>query len=153
MFQIELYPEMDSNRNLNVWTSIYFQFQILSSIDMLQTSKMKISLTPYYSPSWDGTILLYESFKIPSRRKNELKNENGASKAQKLTFAKIFKMIIFLSSDVEPLSGFSTSIKSIDPLTLPDEIYFRSSSIRKWIQIKIWTYEPRFIFHFKSLAS
>ena len=62
-------------------------------------------------------------------------------------------MIIFLNSDVQPLSGFSTSIKSINQPTLPDEIYFRPSSIRKWIQIKIWAYEPISIFHFKSLAS
>ena len=61
-------------------------------------------------------------------------------------------MIIFLTSDARPFFGFSTLIKSINPLTLPDEIYFRSRPIRKWIQIEIWTDEPRFIFHFKSLA-
>ena len=84
--------------------------------------------------------------------KLNFETENETSRARKSTFTKIFKMIIFLSSDVRTSSQLSTSLKSINPLTLPDEIYFSSSSIRKWIQIEIWTYEPRFIFHFKSLA-
>ena len=42
--------------------------------------------------------------------------------------------------------------KSIEQLFLPDEIYFEPSSIRKWIQIRIWTDEPSFNFDFKTLA-
>ena len=114
---------------------------------------MKIFLTPYYSSSWDVPILLYESLKIWRNNEKALKNEIWGFEAQKINFFKKFEFFIFLSSDVQSLSQFSTSIKSIDLLTLPDEIYFSLSSIRKWIQIKIWMYEPRFIFNFKSLAS
>ena len=62
-------------------------------------------------------------------------------------------MIILFSSDARSSNQLSISIKSIKPLTLPDEIHFRSSSIPKRIQIKIWMHEPRFIFDLKSLAS
>ena len=98
---------------------------------MLQTSKMKISPTPYYSSSWDGTILLYESFKISSGPKNKLINSKWSLQGSKIEIYEIFQNDHFFFSGVQPLSGFSTSIKSINPLTLPDEIYFSSSSIRK----------------------
>ena len=56
-------PEMDSNPNLNVWTSIQSAIQILSLTAVSQTFILKISRTPYYSSSWDVPILLYESLK------------------------------------------------------------------------------------------
>ena len=67
-------------------------------------------------------------------------------------FFKNFNFVIFFASDVKTLFGFSTSINSINQLFLPARLYFRSSSIRKWIQIEIWTYRTSFTFWFKSLA-
>ena len=120
---------------------------------MSQTSKMKISSTPYYSSSWDGTILLYESCKTSSGPKKQFENWKQSLRSSKIDFYENFQNDHFFCSDLRASNQFSTSIKSIDPLTLPDEIYFSSSSIRKWIQIQIWMYEPRSIFDFKSLAS
>ena len=56
-------PEMDSNPNLNEWTSISSPIQILSLTAGKHTFKMKISRTPYYSSSWNVPILLYEILK------------------------------------------------------------------------------------------
>ena len=74
-------------------------------------------------------------------------------KFEKIQIFKNFNFVIFSTNFWQPSSSFSTSKKSIDQLFLPDEIYFEPSSIRKWIQIRIWTYEPSFNFDFKTLAS
>ena len=49
------FPEMHSNQNLNAWSAFKFKFKILNFTNRSQTLKMKISLHPYYSPSWDET--------------------------------------------------------------------------------------------------
>ena len=54
---------------------------------------------------------------------------------------------------MQPLFRFSTLIMSIDLKTLPDEIYFSSSSIRKWIQIEIRTHGTLFNSNFKFLSA
>ena len=63
---------------------------MLSFTDLLQTSKMKIFLTPYYSSSWDETILLYESFEISSGRENEMKNWKRSLRSSKIDFYEDF---------------------------------------------------------------
>ena len=61
IFQIVLYPKMDSNRNLNGWASVYFQFQILNVINLSQASGIQIfpNTVLLFESGWD--ILLYES--------------------------------------------------------------------------------------------
>ena len=64
---------------------------MLSFTDLLQTSKMKIFLTPYYSSSSDETILLYESFKISRGRENEWKKWKRSLQSSKVDFHEIFR--------------------------------------------------------------
>ena len=65
---------------------------------------------------------------------------------------KFLKSSLFYASGVQPWYQISTSIKPIDLKTLPDETYFRLSSIRKCIQIEIWMDERSFNFRLKSLT-
>ena len=104
---------------------------MLSVTAMLQTSFFKFSLTPYYSSSWDETILLYESLEIIIAMKKIGKSNLSFKKTQKLKFSLFFDMITFLSSDDRPSFGFSTSIKFIDKLFLPDDICFVKNPSRK----------------------
>ena len=60
-----------------------------------------------------------------------------APELKKSKFSENFKFFTFSSSDVQSLSGVSTSIKSIDIKILPASIYSKSSYLRKWIQIEI----------------
>ena len=119
---------------------------------MLQTSFFKF---------FSGTVLLFEcGCDHPALRvirnimNNEktFKNWNWRLQSSKIELSKNFNFFIFRSSDVPPLSGISTSIKPIDVKILPASIYSRSSSIRKWIQIEIWTHGGSFISRFKSLT-
>ena len=132
---------------------------------MSQTSIFQFSLTPYYSSSWDGDhpALRVTLFVRPCRPSGSAKIFwNNAfllifidffgEKIEKIKIFKNFNFVIFSENFLQPSSSFSTSKKSIDQLFLPDEIYFEPSSIRKWIQIRIWTYEPSFNFDFKTLA-
>ena len=71
---------------------------------------------------------------------------------QNWLFRTISPDITFSSSNVTPLFGVLTSIKSIGKKILPaTNIYIQNHS-RKWTQIKIWMYEPHSNFDFKSLA-
>ena len=74
------------------------------------------------------------------------------SEPKKIEFSKNFNFFFFWGSDAQPLSGFSTSIKTIDTKILPASIYSMSSYIRKCIQIEIWTHGVHFIFRFSSLT-
>ena len=156
---------MTSNQNLNGWSSFKFRFQNLSFIAESQTSIFQFSLTPYYSSSWDGDhpALRVTLVVRPCRPSGSAKIFwNNAfllifidffgQKIEKIKIFKNFNFVIFSENFLQPLFGFSNSKKSIDQLFLPDEIYFEPSSIRKWIQIRIWTDEPSFNFDFKTLA-
>ena len=73
-------------------------------------------------------------------------------KIEKIDFSKILKFSHFYASGAQPSYGFSTSIRPIDALFLPDGIYFVTRPFRKWPQIEIWTYEVSSNFDFKTLA-
>ena len=60
-----------------------------------------------------------------------------ASGAPKLTFLKKFSDITFLSSNVKPLFGFLTSIKSIATKILPATHIYAKNASRKCIKIEI----------------
>ena len=79
-------PLITSNQNLNGWNIFKNQFSTINFIDLSQTSFFKFSLTPYYSSSWDVTILLYESFKIPSGPKNDWMNWKRTLRSSKIDF-------------------------------------------------------------------
>ena len=53
---------------------------------MLQALRIKISLTPYYSSSWDVPILLYESLKTLKWLKNESNKLNRSFRSSKNDF-------------------------------------------------------------------
>ena len=123
---------------------------------MSQGSFFKFSLTPYYSSSRNVPILLYESLEIITIMIKTFKMKSELQKAQKLNFSlfsKILTFCHFFGSVMQPKFQISTSKKAIDVKILPASIYSRSSSIRKWTQIEIWTDEPSFNFDFKFLAS
>ena len=73
---------------IQIWTHgpIFNPFQILSPTAASQTLKMKISRTPYYSPSWDVPILLYESLKTLKWPKNKSENLNRGCRTSKNDF-------------------------------------------------------------------
>ena len=109
------------------WTIIYFKFQILRSIDQWHTSKMKICLTPYYSSSWDVSILLYESLNYKYYLKKYFERKNKEENLENSIFWKkqtdhFFHF--FFRLRWQTLWRFSTRIKSTGTLYLPDGICF-----------------------------
>ena len=145
---------MDSNQKLNAWNIIYFQFEILKFTDKLQTSKIKFSLTPYYSSSRDVTILLYESLLIEIYFKSMFFFDflliliDFFLKFWILIFFQFFNFSFFFSP---PLSEVLTSIKSIATKFLLANTICVKNPFRKWTQIKNWTHGTSFIFNLKSL--
>ena len=117
-----------------------------------QTFILKISLTPYYSSSWDVTILLYESLETLKQLKNASESFVEAVGPPKMTSAKIQPIISFFGPSVQTLSPFSVSLKPINLKILPDgNIYYLKRHLRKWIQIQIRTNETDFNLQFKFL--
>ena len=68
---------------------------MLSVIAMLQTSFFKFFLTPYYSSSWDVTILLYESREMITTMRKTFRNEISSSKMEFFIFFKNFHILSF----------------------------------------------------------
>ena len=74
-------------------------------------------------------------------------------KIENFDFSKFSDFVIFFGFRCQSLSAFLVGLKLIDRLFLPANLYFRSSSFRKWTQIEIWTDETSPIFNFKTILS
>ena len=64
IFRVEIYPQMNSNQNLNVWTIFKKNFETISFTAVLHTLRRTICLNTVllFESGWD--ILLYESLEI-----------------------------------------------------------------------------------------
>ena len=80
-----------------------------------QTFILKISLTPYYSSSWDVTILLYESLETLKQLKNASESFVEAVGPPKMTSAKIRPIISFFRRGCAIFIRIFTPVKTYKP--------------------------------------
>ena len=114
---------------------------------------MKISLTPYYSSSWDVPILLYESLKTLKWLKNKSKKLNRSFWSSKNDFRQKSAGHHFFELRCEtlvPSFNLDGSYKHEIPSGWHYLLIMPSPEMHS---NQIWTDKTSFIFNFKSLAS